>query len=343
MSFRFPITARPVRPLAAVFVLAGLSSFGCRGFEQRMPGPCERYAGMPGPEDIELEAKRSRLLVSSQERRRTNADGTWPQGAIFAQPLKGAAFAMALEGRDSEPFHPHGISLVEDKDLLLYVINHLDHGRNAVEVFRVEDRKLVFLKRLESPLMHHPNDLVALQGDEFYASNDHGHSGIAGKIEDLFAAGWGSVVHYRQGKWAIVADGIAYTNGVQVSPAGDKLFVAGTRDRGVHVYNRDSEGRISARIAFIDVRTGADNLMWKDRENLIVAGHASVFAFLRHSSNPDRTSPSEVMNINVRTGEVTLVFATDTEISGSSTGIVSGNKVYVAQVFEPYVSACNVE
>lgn len=307
-----------------------------------MPGPCERYAGMPGPEDMELDSKRSRLLVSSQERRKFNPDGSWIPGAIFSQPLKGEPAVLVLKGRDDAPFHPHGISLVE-KESLLYVINHIGPGRNAVEVFRVEEKALVFLKRLESPLLHHPNDLVALDGDEFYASNDHGYSGIAGKIEDLFAAAWGEVVHYRKGSWSVAATGIAYANGVQVSPAGDRLFAAGTRDRGIHVYNRDNQGRISAQSSFIDVGTGVDNLMWADSENLIVAGHASIFAFLRHASNAANPSPSEIFSIHVPSGAVTRIFATDSEIHASSTGILSGRKVYIAQVFEPYVSVCNVE
>lgn len=328
------------RILALVLQFAVLAS--CRGFEPKMPGPCERYAGMPGPEDIDLDAKRGRLLVSSQERRRLNADGSWPAGAIFAQPLKGAPFVLELKGRDQEPFHPHGISLVEDTETLLYVINHLDHERNAVEVFRVEQNALVFLKRLASPVLHHPNDLVALPGDEFYASNDHGWSGLAAKLEDLFAAGLGEVVHYRKGSWSVAATGIAYANGVQVNRSQDRLFAAGTRDRGVHVFNRDAEGRLS-RISFIDVGTGADNLMWTDSENLVVAGHASIFSFLRHASDAKNPSPSEIMNIHIPTGKVTRILATDSEIHASSTGIVSEGRVYIAQVFEPYVSACKID
>ncbi len=307
-----------------------------------LPG-CERIEGMPGPEDFDFDPAGKRLLVSSQERRLKNPDGSWIEGGIFSVPIeKPQARLMTLKGRDGMPFHPHGISFVPATSLL-YVVSHPTPVLNVIEVFSVHGDILEFKERLTSDLLIQPNDIAAMADGEFYVTNDHGTSGWRRVIEDLFAASWSGVVHYRAGIWSNAAGGMSVANGIQVNRKGDRLYVGATRDRGIHVFPRAEDGSIGPRIQFISMNSGTDNLMWENDRILDAAGHHSMFAFLRHVANQNSLSPSDITRVDVESGRTDLLFGTDgTRINAISTGLVLGDKLYVSQVFEPFLLACRM-
>ncbi len=310
---------------------------------------CQKINGMPGPEDFDYDRAGNRLLVSSQERRKQN--GGYPEGAIFAVDLSGkeavgTARALRITGRDSSPFHPHGISLFAGKsETLLYVVAHPDEEHNAIEVFRVLPDSLAFKERLTSEVLVHPNDVASLANGELYVTNDHGWTGGLAVLEDLFALPRATVVHYREGKWSFVADGFRVANGIAVNRALDRLYVGATRDRGIHVYVRNpADGSIGKELDFIDMGSGTDNLMWESDEILDVAGHYSMFRFIRTVKDPTALSPNDITRVNVTSGKKEMIFATDgSEISGASTGLVLKGKLYISQVFEPFILACDMK
>lgn len=188
---------RLVRTLAFVSCLllpAACPARAAQGPAVPPPPSCWSLARVPGPEDLVLDARHERLLVSSQDRR----PKPWPPGAIWAVPLDptGKAAALELAGRRDEcSFHPHGIDLVESCDgkPLLYVLNHhapedrlpergcfaagslrtAPSGRiSSVEVFEVEGRRLRFVQRLADPeVLTNGNDLVARPGGDVWVTN----------------------------------------------------------------------------------------------------------------------------------------------------------------------------
>lgn len=326
---------------------------GCSSFTPRNLPDCQITTGIPGPEDFVLDptntrGHRPRLLVSSQERREHDPNGEMLRpGAIYALPLTDTGSMvperMEFEGRDDYPFHPHGIDLTQSPTgLLLYVINHALTTTHCIEVFRVEADKLVFVKRMFSSLLIHPNDVTALPDGQLYFSNDRVGTGLTANLCDLLLFGCGNVVHYSPAEnvWRVVAEDISFANGVAVRD--DRLFIAGTRDEGIHVYRRDPfTGAVYEKIAFWDVGSGVDNLMWENETTLNVAAHPDIFAFLDHVSDPLSHSPGDIYRIDITTGATTQIYANDgTTIDAPATALVHENRLYISGVFDPEVVSC---
>jgi len=221
--------------------------------------------------------------------------------------------------------------------------SRLSPSSRAIEVFDVDGDRLVFRPpRLTHALLDSPNDLVALPDGQIYVTNMGPSRGITGLLSLLLGLRLGTVVHYKDGQWHPVADGISYANGIAVSPAGDTLFVAGLRDQGIHVYPRNpGTGAIGARARFIPVGSGVDNLTWADARTLVVAAHPKLLALALHARDAARRAPSQIYRIDAATGASTLVYADDgATISAASTGLVWKDRLYMGQVFGRGIVAC---
>lgn len=344
---RFRSASHPAWISLAAFVSACLLS--CQGFARLDLRDCKTIGDMPGPEDFEIDRadpKKPRLIVSSQERRKRDPNGeAMMPGQIFSVPLDTSIpEILTLKNRDELPFHPHGISLIrQGTESTLYVINHMMSMNHVIEVFTLKEKELIFKTRIRHPLLIHPNDLVALPDGELYVTNDHGKTGVAGFFEDLFAAGWSNVVHLRKGNWEIAAEGMAFANGVQVNPKGDRLFVSGTRDGGIHVYPREAAtGKIGERLDFWNLKSGVDNLLWEDEYHIVTTGHPDMLAFLGHLRSAESHSPSEIFRIQAVTGEFERIMANEgTLIDAASTAVIWNGRLYVSQVFDPEVVHCS--
>lgn len=80
-------------------------------------------------------------------------------------------------------FRPHGISLFENETYIkLFVISHYElFERHKIEIFEFHKSniKLVHIKSLSHVLITHPNDLIAINFNEFLISNDHGKGNMS--------------------------------------------------------------------------------------------------------------------------------------------------------------------
>jgi hypothetical protein len=286
------------------------------------------------------------VFVSSQNRRILDESGEFARGgAIYQVAIDGSSppDLLPITERDGLPFHPHGISIIARVPFpLMYVINHPMHHSHTIEIFEMRPRELRFVRRLRSSLLISPNDLVALPNGHLYVTNDHGTAlGLKRTIEDMLALQWSTVVHFDGLYWRQVAGNIAFANGIAASPAGDKIFVSSSRDRGLYVFARQSDGTLAANPLFLHLDSGADNLLWEKPDTLNVAGHPSALAFLAHANDPGDTSPSEVFRVNAETLRYSRIYRDPgTQISASSTGLVVGNRFIIGQVFEDFLLNC---
>ncbi len=330
----------------SLHTLPALLLFACADFQLVRLADCAYVQGVPGPEDFALQTSGSgapRLIVSSQERRKYSPGGEFEmQGEIFRVEIgsgrPGPALPFQIRGRDDFPFHPHGLFL---DGSVLYVINHIHKERHAIEMFSVGRNELRFTGRLLHPLLYSPNDLVAVNG-QLYVTNDHGYRGLLGFFETALSIGASNVVHFNGTDFRVVVEGLAFANGIEVNSNGTRLYVSGTRDMGIFEYERNPvTGEIGARTNFFDVDSGVDNLIWEDAGTLLVAAHPEGLAFMRHTSDADARSPSEVYRVNVGTGKSELFYRDDGNIiDGSSTAALYRGRLYVSQVFDPEILSC---
>ena len=147
-----------------------------------------------------------------------------------------------------------------DADGFMYVADYTGH-----HILRIDprDRSVGVFATLSGA--HQPNDLAFAPNGMFYASDPDWRTGT-GQL-------W-RILPY--GRAALLETGMGTTNGVEVGPRGDVLYVNESVQRRVWAYDLDASGGISGKrllIAFPD--HGLDGMRTDVRGNLYIARYGA--------------------------------------------------------------------
>ena len=75
-----------------------------------------------------------------------------------------------------------------------------------------------------------------------------------------------------------------------------------------------------------------------NNNRLWVTAHPCLLDFVAHSENSDEKSPTQIYTIDPTTLEVNNTFQNNGDlISAASTALYINNRLYLSQIFEPYV------
>jgi len=145
-----------------------------RTVNNQFNGEIIKKISLPGAEDITISHSDSFALISSTDRAVFPPEAE-EHGGIYFMDLKTENFEpVLLTASFSQSFAPHGISMLKtDSTYKVMAINHTAQG-HSIEVFQLDGQKLIHQKTLRDPAMVSPNDLVMINTDEFYFTNDHG-------------------------------------------------------------------------------------------------------------------------------------------------------------------------
>ena len=338
-----------IRCLIAVGgIMLALLNTGCH-FRDPLPIPvddrfiCERFTIAPGTEDFVLDDHRgrSRLLISSHDRRNPETSG-----GIWSFDLATHESKELPRSGDPETlaaFKPHGMDIREaGAQTFLYVIlhdpyAHNERSENAVAVYEIQADRLVFVQLLEDPEhLWSPNDLSVMASGEIYLTND-----ARGNFDIYFSRETSEIVYYdpATGKWKVAADGLAYANGILAEPG--QVFVSATRGDRVIRYLRNYDGSLGEPEDIARVK-GPDNLM-RHGKYLLVTAHFDDLAFMDHKKDPEAPAPSVVLRIYPELYASTVIYVNKGDfISAASTAMIYQDKLYISQVFDPYLVVCDV-
>jgi len=335
--FLFVVVAVVIR-LAWVMVPA---SGALVSLEETLVDQCTRVEVAPGTEDVTIDQATGIVFVSAAERR----DPDLPRGGIYAMPLDGSASPALVSTDAPDDFRPHGISLWSgaDGEKRLFVINHPKGGGHVVEIFDVgAGGVLMHVKGVAFDAMHSPNDLVAVDGERFYASNDRGYpDGLLGLLETYLALPLASAVYWDGSEGRVEVSGLNFANGVNVSADGRTVYIAEVLARQIGVYDRDMDTGALTQTKTIPVDTGPDNIEMAEDGALWIGAHPRVFDFLAHAGDPAAVAPSQVIRVDPESGAVDEVLVDlSGKLSASSVGAVSADTLVVGAVFEAGVLVC---
>lgn len=285
-----------------------------------------------GPEDIVLDIKNNRILVSCDNRR----DEVPPSGAIYSIDLvSDVSTSLPIISLPDIPFHPHGFDLQTINGIdYLFVINHYRDATytNSVLQLKVNKNSLEFIKEYKHPLLISPNDLTVLPNGGFYFSNDRNSSNVLDLLLDPTS---GSVV-YCNGidSWKKVDSLIAFPNGLFYED--NSLYLSTSRNKALYKYEITSSGDLINKSTLSTIN-GMDNLSLYNDE-LLVSVHPDENRFALLSLLPSIKSPSATYAIHKQTGKSRqLFYDSGNIISGASTSIIYNNSLYLAQVFDGFV------
>lgn len=296
------------------------------------------YNNMPGPEDLDIDAENGLLFISQTDRWKLRS-GAQTNDGIYLLDLNKDTVPYKLHTTYAGAFHPHGISfLKQDGSDYLFVINHNQEG-SSVELFSFKNDTLFHLVSFKADMMCCTNDLVAVDTDQFYVTNDHGYKdGMMRTLEEYLRLPRSYLLYFDGQSFKKVYEGLNYANGVNVSPNGKEVYVTETTGRKISVLDRNiSTGELQLRFTK-DLETGLDNITIDSDGNLWIAAHPKLFDFVGHSKDSEKISPSQVLKLSPNGDNdftVTEVYLNDgEELSGSSTALYYNNQVFIGVVFE---------
>ncbi|AXT52886.1 hypothetical protein D1818_19420 [Aquimarina sp. BL5] len=308
-----------------------------RTVENKFEGTIVKKISIPGAEDITISQSNGFALISS-----TNREIYPPvkeeKGGLYLMDLENENFNLThLTASFSQSFAPHGISMIKKNKDSVYKVMAINHTLNghSIEVFTLQDKNLVHEKTLKHTSLVSPNDLVLIDENRFYITNDHKYTDGFGKIlEEYLGLSISNVLYYDGKNYTEVANGIAYANGINYDPKRNLLFVASPRAFLVKVYSRNVDGSLEF-IEDIPCSTGVDNIEIDVNGNLWIGAHPNLLRFGSYAKGKKETSPSEIIKITYRGKNdynIEQVYTNDgTVMSGSTVAtpfkdlIISGN------------------
>ncbi|MFT6734716.1 MAG: arylesterase/paraoxonase [Polaribacter sp.] len=262
----------------------------------------QMYTNLARTEDLDIDRENGLLFISSSDRWNIDSSNDSKDG-IYVLDLNDKKNEVTKPIRLSttlkEAFHPHGISYLRKGDKgFLFAINHNIKG-DFVEVFQFENGQLTHLKSYSNKLMCCPNDLVAVDVNKFYVTNDHGAAkGFGRLLEEYLHLANSYVLYYDGDTFSKVLENINYANGINVSNDGKTVYVTeASGGKRIFVMDRDIEsGELSERFAQ-SLNTGGDNISVDENGDLWIGAHPKLLDFVGHAENSDKLSPSQVLKL----------------------------------------------
>ena len=287
--------------LLIIFIANVLITTGYfRTIKPKFEGKILQKIALAGAEDIVINQADSFAIISATDR------GVFPpekeeKGGLYFLDLKTDKFeAKPLTANFKQSFAPHGISLFQNgANTDIMAINHTSKG-HSIEVFELKGQNLTHKKTIKNPSMISPNDLVMVDKNRFYFTNDHGYTKGFGKfVEEYGGLSVSNVIYFDGTNYKEVADGIGYANGINIDRKRNLLFVASARKFLVKVYTINQDGSLKF-IEDINCGTGVDNIEFDKDGNLWIGCHPNLLRFAAYAKGKKKTSPSEIIKIEYR-------------------------------------------
>ena len=335
-----------------VFVIYVISSTGFfRSIENSYSGAITQIE-IPGAEDFAIDREDGFMIISSADRAGRRDGKATLNGLYYMDLNDGQQNPQALLTGATDQLYPHGISLLrlDSNTHRLLVINHLtlatssddaeEQTTHQIDEYILRDQELNHVKTYTSELMISPNDVVAIDEHRFYYTNDHGSLTALGLFaEDYLGLRRSHVAYYNGADYRIVAEDIAYANGINYDQGRKLLYVSSPRDFLVKVYHVNEEGKLNFQTD-VDCNSGVDNIELDADSKLWIGSHPKLLSFSAYAGGGLSIAPSEIITIDYQSKDqytVESLYESDgSEMSASTVAIPYRDKVYLGNVMDDH-------
>ncbi len=310
-----------------------------RTIENSFDGSVLKRIKLAGAEDIMVNTNEGYALISATARKGLpNKEEEF--GGLYLLDLKDEMFGLKkLTANFKKSFAPHGISMFKtDSTHKVMVVNHTPNG-HSLEVFRLHKETLTHQNTLVDASIFSPNDVVMIDSNRFYFTNDHKYTeGVGRLLEDYAGLAISNVIYFDGENYREVADGIAYANGINYDAKRNLLYVASPRKFLVKVYSRNEDGSLEF-IENIDCGTGVDNIELDSQGHLWIGSHPNLLRFAAYAKGKKQTAPSEIIKIKYRGTndyDIEIVYLEDGKtMSASTVAVPYEDLIITGNVMDP--------
>ena len=311
-----------------------------RTIDKKFDGNILKKVSIDGVEDITINQKEGFAIISSTKRK--NLPPVEQEiGDLYLIDLKNIeSKPILLTQNFDKPFAPHGISIyTKDSITTIAAVNHTTNGE-YIELFKLTKSKLTHHKTLHNDLIISPNDIVLLDEETFYFTNDHIYkNGFMRFIEEFLGLPFSNVIFYDGKKFKEAAKGISYANGINFEKNKNLLFVASPRKFKIKVYEKQPDNSLTF-IEDIYCGSGVDNIEFDTNNNLWVGAHPNLLQFMSYANSYHSITPSEIIKIQYfKKGNYkveTIYLEKGEEMSGSTVAAPFENLILMGNVMDKH-------
>ena len=319
-------------------------------------GSCEIINDIPGAEDITILSNGLAIISSDFRRKIGKTNFIYPITNTDKNSINGNIFFYDLNSENPSPvnmtsdlnmeFHPHGISafLDSDNNIYLSVVNHTSVGE-FIELFYYNNIELVHVNTINSPLLISPNDIVLVNQNQFYVTNDHGTNKSIFKIfEDYLQTTKSNILFYNGNDFIEVKSNLQYANGINISNDKKTLYCAETIGKKLNIYNRNLLDNSLTLVESIEIDSGLDNIEVDLNDNIYIGAHPKLFDFLKHAKDKSSLAPSQIFKISNDYSLVDEIYLNDgNDISASTVGAFYNDILLIGALFDNHFLHCQID
>ncbi|MEP5610943.1 MAG: hypothetical protein ABJP45_01775 [Cyclobacteriaceae bacterium] len=287
---------------------------------------------MLGAEDFSISYE-DNFMIISQDDRAASLNGRKRKGGLYYLDLTSDRFEPFEISNFTSDFFPHGISLfkLDSAHYQILAVNHAEG--HSIEKFELFGDSLVHLESYRDETMISPNDVIALNEDSFYFTNDHGYTSKWGLLAENYLGLKISNVVYFDGNFTVAASDIAYANGLNIDREKSELAVASPRDFKIKYYQIKGDGTLEFK-RDLYVGTGVDNIEFDEDGNSWIGCHPSLLAFTAYANGANESAPSEIIMIS-KDESIEKIFENDGSlVSASSVAAPYKDLLFVGTVMD---------
>ncbi len=311
-----------------------------RTIDKKFDGNILKKVSIYGVEDITINQKEGFAIISSTKRKNL-PPVEQENGDLYLIDLKNMeSKPILLTQNFDKPFAPHGISIyTKDSITTIAAVNHTTNGE-YIELFKLTKSKLTHHKTLHNDLIISPNDIVLLDEETFYFTNDHIYkNGFMRFIEEFLGLPFSNVIFYDGKKFKEAAKGISYANGINFEKNRNLIFVASPRKFKIKVYEKQPDSSLTF-IEDVYCGSGVDNIEFDTNNNLWVGAHPNLLQFMSYANSFHSITPSEIIKIQYfKKGDYkveTIYLEKGEEMSGSTVAAPFENLILMGNVMDKH-------
>ena len=309
-------------------------------------GTCRQVGGVSGVEGIRIDREDGLVFVSS-----ARASGPDKRDGLYSLPLSRPETGFTRLGGTPASFHPGGLSLFRGGDgrLVLMAVDHPAGQDPAVEIFdvTVSNGRASLSQRasITGGLLVSPYGVAAAGSDQFFVTNSSTSTTALGHaLEMLALVPRGNVLYFDGNVFRVVANGLGFASGIQLSPDGSHVYVATTIGRALYTFARAPVSGSLNQVDALTIGSGLDDIDFDESGGLLVGAHPKLLDELLHQGDAKRRFPSQVFKVSLSAGvprSAELVYGDPgTAISGAGVAAAGDGQLFIGSPRDSKVLVC---